>query len=296
MTAYAVNVPLLTDTWPAIAQTFPALVRALEVLARTAHQQWLAYAQGEPLPNGQIIGIRSGTYHRSIQIEQTGEFAWRIFSNLAYAEAIETGMPARDLKRILDSSLKVRRRKDGKRYLIIPFRWGTPGTVGFGQNVMPPSVHQWFQGQATSHVIRRDTRVSGTGAWDLKTRAPLLVPQARYEWGARLTQQHLNTMGIAGPAAKRMAGMVNMRQPGGAGGGAHSQYLTFRVMSEDSPGWQAKAVPGKYPAKTVAGQVERVASRLFEVAMQAQIAPTPAHVAAFENTLNRLRQKGLQAG
>lgn len=264
MTAYAVHVPLLADTWPATAQTFPALARAIEVLAKTAHQQWLAYAQGEPLPNGQVINLRSGTYHRSIQIEQTGEFAWRIFSNLAYAEAIETGIPARDLKRMLDSSLKVRRSKDGKRYLILPFRWGTPGRVGFGQNVMPPAVHQWFQGQQTSHITSTGTRVSGTGAWDVKTRAPLLVPQARYEWGARLTQQHLNTLGIAGPAAKRMAGMVNMRQPGGHGGGAHSQYLTFRVMSEDSPGWRAPAVPGRYPAKTVADRIKPVLEQAVE--------------------------------
>lgn len=138
MTAYAINVPLLSgDIGPINAGSFPTLAQAVAALANAAHQQWKRYAQGEPLPNGQVIGLRSGHYHESIQLEQTGDYAWRVISRLAYADVIERGSPARDLKKILDSSLKVRRSKDGKRYLIIPFRWGTPETAGFGRNVMP---------------------------------------------------------------------------------------------------------------------------------------------------------------
>ena len=266
----SVSVPIPAGA-PIDAETFSTLAGAVAKCAHTVHQQWLAYAQGAPLPNGQTIGIRSGTYHRSILIEQTGPFAFRIFSDLAYADAIERGMPARDLKKMLDSSLKVRRSKDGKRYLIIPFRWGTPGTVGFGQNVMPQDVHDFFTppGVARSHVTGMGSRVSGTGAFDLKTRQPLLTPQASYQWGARLTAKYLATKGIGGQAAKRLAGMVNMRQPGGKGGGAHSQYLTFRVMTEDSPGWKAPAIPGKYPAKTVADQIRPIAEQAFKKAMEA---------------------------
>lgn len=261
MPNYDIGIPLLVDA-PLTSDGFAHLAGAVSSIANAAHQQWLKYAQGEPLPNGQVIGTRSGTYHRSIQIEQVDEFAWRIYTNLAYADAIERGMPARDLKKMLDSSLKVRRSKDGKRYLIVPFRWGTPGTVGFGRNVMSEAAHKFFQGQKSSRVISIGSRISGTGASDIKTRSPLLVPQARYEWGARLTAKHL------GSANKRMAGMVNMRNPGGKGGAAHSQYLTFRVMSEDSPGWKAPAVPGKYPAKTVAEQFRPIAEKAFEEAVR----------------------------
>lgn len=258
---------------PIDASIFPTLAGAVATIAQSAWRQWQAYAQGAPLPNGQTIGTRSGTYHRSIQIERTGPFAFRIFSDLAYADAIERGMPARDLKRMLDSSLKVRRSKDGKRYLIIPFRWGTPGTVGFGQNVMPQAVHDFFTppGVARSHVTGMGSRVSGTGASDIKTRQPLLTPQASYQWGARLTAKHLGAMGIGGQTAKRMAGMVNMRQPGATGGATHSQYLTFRVMTEDSPGWKARAIPGKYPAKTVMDKIKPIAEQAFKKAMEEDV-------------------------
>ncbi len=282
---------------PVGQDNFPALAGTVAILAKAAHQQWLAYAQGEPLPNGQVIGVRSSTYHRSIQLEQISPFHYRCFSNLAYAEAIETGSPARDLKKMLDSSLKVRRTKDGKRYLIIPFRWGTPGTTGFGSNVMPQAVHNFWKPQSVprSRVISLGTRPSGTGAFDIKTRQPVLVPQRNYEWGARLTQKHLGAIGIGGQAAKRMAGMVNFRNPGGSGGAAHSSYLTFRVMMEGSPGWQAPAIPGKYPAKTVAGQVDRIGHSLCELAMAADVNPTPARRSALNAALTRLSEEGLQA-
>ena len=274
MSQYTIGIAIaLPPDIPFGPDAFPTLAGAVQALANTAHQQWLRYAQGEPLPSGQVIGIRSGTYHRSIQLEQISPFHYRVFSDLAYAESIETGSPARDLKKMLDSSLKVRRTKDGKRYLIIPFRWGTPGAVGFGGNVMPQAVHDFWkpQGVARSRVISIGSRESGTGAYDIKTRQPVLVPQRQYEWGARLTAKHLGAMGIGGQAAKRMAGMVNFRNPGGSGGAAHSQYLTFRVMSEDSPGWQAPAIPGKYPAKTVADKIKPIAEQAFKKAVEEDI-------------------------
>lgn len=278
---------------------FPAVVGAVQAMANAAILQWKAYAQGEPLPNGQVIGIRSGTYEGSIQLAQISPFHYRVFSNLPYAEAIESGSPARDMKRMLDSSLKVRHsEKTGKRYLIIPFRWGTPGTVGFGGNVMPQVVHDFWKPKSVlrSHTVSFGTRPSGTGAYDLKTRKPVLVPQASYEFGARLTQKHLGAMGIGtqfkGKNYKThpMAGMVNMRNPGGSGGAAHSGHLTFRIMSEDSPGWRAPAIPGKYPAKTVAGQVDRNLRNLVQLALKVDCAHAPSDVMALDAELTRLSQ------
>lgn len=274
MSQYSIGIQIaLPPDIPFGPDAFPTLAGAVAEMAMLAKAQWLAYAQGEPLPNGQVIGIRSGTYHRSIQLEQVGPFAFRVFSNLAYAEAIETGSPARDLKKMLDSSLKVRRTKDGKRYLIIPFRWGTPGTIGFGNNVMPQAVHDFFKPQsvARSRIISLGRRESGTGAYDLKTRQTILVPQRNYAWGARLTAQHLGAMGIGGQAAKHMAGMTNFRKKDARGGAAHSQYLTFRVMTEDSPGWQAPAIPGKYPAKITAEKIKGIAEQAFKQAMEEDV-------------------------
>jgi hypothetical protein len=280
MSSYSIGITIaLPPDIPFGPDTFQTLAGAVAQMAQDAKARWLAYAQGEPLPNGQVIGVRSGTYHRSIQLEQIGPFHYRVFSNLAYAEAIETGSPERDMKKMLDSSLKVRRTKDGKRYLIIPFRWGTPDTVTFGNNTMPKAVHDFFkpQGVARSRIISLGRRESGTGAYDIKTRQPVLVPRRQYEWGTRLTQQHLGAMGIGtqfkGKNYKThpMAGMTNFRKPDARGGKAHSKYLTFRVMTEDSTGWKAPAIPGKYPAKTVAEMFKPIAEQAFKKALEEDV-------------------------
>ena len=240
------------------------LKAAVEAVTLEARRLWVSYAEGAPLPDGKVIHARSGGYARSIATRQTGEFSGEVYSELPYADAIENGSPARDLKRMLDSSLKVRLTKDGRRYLIIPFRWQTPGSIG-GGNVMTPAVHGWWRRQERSHVTGEYQRPSGTGAYDIHTRQLITVPQKKYFWGARLGE------GDAG-ATKHMAGMVNFRQPGAKGGAAHSQYITFRTMVEGGKGWNAKAVEGKHPARSVADMMRPVAEERFGEAVKRDIA------------------------
>ena len=258
-------------------KTLPAFGAAFDSLVNLAHQKWMQYALGTPLPDGSVITPRSGSYARSIATRQLGEFSFEIYSDSPYAISIEAGMPARDLHNLLSRSRRTRLSKKGKRYLIIPFRWGTPGTangprVGFGHNVMPQQVHDAWLSQklgAASRIIGETTRISATGD---------VVPQKIYKWGGRLQQNDLTAMGIGttfrGKTYKThpMAGMVQMRRPGGKGGGKHSQYLTFRVLSEDSPGWRVPAVPGKWPAKTVGQEIERIGPEILRKAMEHDIA------------------------
>lgn len=240
------------------------------MLAEAAHQQWIAYANGAPLPNGKVISNRSGEYARSIQIRQIGPFAAEVFSDLRYAHVIEEGAPQRDMKRMLDTSFKVRLSAKGKRYLIIPFRHGAPGSV-MGAN-MPDSVADWWKDKTPSRITGRLLRASGTGAFDIKTRKLIMVPAWRYRWGHRLGSGDLADMGIEGKAADRLKGMVMFRKPGkGKGYSSHSQFITFRVMSEGSKGWIAPAVEGKWPAKTVADTLRPIAEEAFRGAATADI-------------------------
>lgn len=262
------------------AATFPTLSYAVRAVAEAAHQQWVNYATGTPLPNGQTISPRGGTYARSIQLRQTGDFSAEVYSNLPYAEQVEYGTPQRDMKEMLGRSLKVRVVSNpkspnfGKRYLIIPFRWGSSGSGGVGANVMPKAVANWWKGQDSSRVVRMSERKSGTGAFDIKTRAPLMVPQRVYNWGDRLKRGDLSSLGVNGAAARRtMAGMVKFTKPGGKGGGSHATYLTFRIMGEWQTGsWIAKAKPGRYPARTVSTQMLKVAEEAFRRAVEEDIA------------------------
>jgi hypothetical protein len=254
---------------PVSRDTLPHLAYALARIAEAAQQQWVSYAQGkEALPNGKVIQSRTGEYARSILLRDAGEFAAEVYSDLAYALVIEEGAPRRDLKELLGSSLKVRVSSKGTRYLIIPFRHNHPNSV-LGNN-MPRAVHEWWNGREASHITGTFERPSGTGAYDIKTRRPVMVPGWRYHWGDRLGKSDLAGLGVAGKTAQRLEGMVMFRRPLNEGGG-HSQFITFRTMSENSKGWIVPPRPGLHPAKVTADKFRPIAEREFGAAVEQDI-------------------------
>lgn len=261
----------LVDAGISGADLFPHLAHAVGRITEAAQKQWQAYAHGALLPDGKSIANRTGEYARSILVRETGDFSAEVYSDLAYARAIEEGTPAYDLKRMLNTSLKVRVSKKGRRYLIIPFRWGTPGSV-MGRN-MSEAAYEWWSGKSSSAITGKYRRLSGTGVFDLRTRKRVTVPGWRYKWGDRLGYGDLQQMGHApdDKIAKRMAGMVNFRKPRSAGGSAHSQFLTFRVMAEGAPGWVRPAQAGRWPARTTAEQVQPEAEEAFKAAAEADV-------------------------
>lgn len=263
---------------PLTAEVFPTLAAAVRRIAEAALEQWRAYANGAPLPGGGTIHNRTGEYARSIQLRQIGPFSAEVYSNLSYADTIEDGGPAYDMKRMLDTSLKVRMSKKGNRYLIIPFRHNAPGSV-LGQQ-MPGSVYEWWKGPSrqASSITLRYLRPAFIHAYDIGTHQRLKelprqhmwgsVPDWRYQWGTRLTAADLSDMGIDGKESKRLKGMVMFRKPGGTGRGAHTQYITFRTMSDRSRGWIRPKQEGKHPARITAEQLQPVAEEAFARAME----------------------------
>ena len=254
-----VDVGRLLPTGGAVnADTFPHLSNAVRTMAQLAHSDWLCYAMGYPLPSGRVMHNRTGEYARSIIRNEQGPFSQEVVSHLPYAAALEYGTKSYDQKKILDSSYKVRLTKKGKRYLIIPFRWNTPGSV-LGHD-MPAEVFHWWQDaeRQRSHITGVYRRASGTGAYDIETRELIHVPARTYSWGSRLGTTDLHRMGFVGSDKMhgRLKGMVNFRNPDkGVKGGGHSQYLTFRVMMEGSKGWVKPAQAGYFAAKAAADKV-----------------------------------------
>ena len=248
-----------------IDKTFPHLAFAVRKITERGAGIWQSYASGAPLPNGETIHSRSGRYLRSIQQKSTGEFSGEVFSDLPYAKGLESGFPARDMKKMLDSSMKVRISKKGKRYLIIPFRHGTPGS-NF-RSVMPVEVHDIWRGMKSSHVTGRRHEVSQTGAISIKRRSPVVVGRRTYRWGDRLKSEQMLAAGVTGRKLRNMEGMVNFKTQDGG----HSSYMTFRVMVEGSSGWLAKARAGYYPAKTTADQIRPEAEKTFREAVERDV-------------------------
>ena len=276
---------LIPESAPLNRDTFPALAHAVETVTAAAHDRWSAFARGVPLPDGKIITNRTGEYLRSIQVRSLGDFAGEVFSELPYAAAIETGAPARDMKRMLDSSLKVRLTKDGRRYLIIPFRHDAPTKGGGSPSAMPAAVYRWWKhGQESSAVTGRYLRQSGTGAYHwrdgvstltgspVRKGKPIFVNGWRYKWGSRLGAADIAGLGIKDEGmAKRLQGMVRFQTPGKTGGRSNTKFLTFRVMMEGSKGWIMPAREGLFPARTTSQEIAPVATELFREAAERDI-------------------------
>ena len=189
-------------------------------------------------------------YIKSIQWGMSGEFRAELFTDYQFAAAIETGRPARDMKKSLQTSSKTRMAKHGKhagqKYLIIPFRHNTPGNTAHA-DAMPTDVYEQAKELQKSKVLSMTTRISATGA---------SVPQAVYKWGDRLPA------GLA-PKLKEhhttdiYSGMVRFNTS--AGKGKSSQYLTFRVMGEwQSDKWIIPPQPGLFLAKAVSAELEKI--------------------------------------
>ena len=182
----------------------------------------------------------------------------RIFSDDPMAGPIETGIPARDLKRALDTSVKVRVAAKGKhagqRYLIIPFRHNTPGNTALAR-AMPQAVFDEAQKLTKSRVLDKIPMRSGLNASDIKTHGPLMTMRNTYQWGDRL-QSGLAPKLKPQHATDIYAGMV--RFDTSSGKQKYSEYLTFRVMGEWSNGWIAPAQPGRYIIKAVSEQAQEI--------------------------------------
>lgn len=235
-------------------QVFPLLHQAVKVVAQQTASDWQKAVYGAKLWMGE-----KDAYAKSITWSMTGDFKAVVEATYKHAQEIEQGRPPRDLKKMLGTSLKVRQGKKG-RYLYIPFRHNTPGNDAHAKS-MPSHVYDLAKGLAPSRVVGQTTRQS-----QQQGKTHLTVPQNIYHWGSSLP---------AGLTKKQKphhktdihAGMYRFdtSTPGGA---KSSAYLTFRTMSERSPGWIIPAQPGQNIAKGVADKMQPKAETAFSQAIK----------------------------
>jgi hypothetical protein len=63
-----------------------------------------------------------------------------------------------------------------------------------------------------------------------------------------------------------MAGMVKFQAKNSP---KHTHYMTFRILMEGGKGWIVPAQAGKWPARTVADEIERKAPAILQAARAA---------------------------
>lgn len=258
-------------------EVFPLLNQAVRAVTAQTAYNWTEAVYGAKLWSGE-----KDAYVKSISWKMTGDFTGEVQATYKHAEEIENGRPARDLKKMLNTSLKVRVNKNGTRYLYIPFRHNTPGNDALA-NSMPPSVYSVAKNLEASMVTGQKLRVSGQVSsahrerWEkvaasknsrgsMSSSSKFLVPQNVYKWGQRLPagmSQKLQPHHATDPHA----GMVRFdtSTPGGA---KSSTYLTFRTMSAKSKGWIVPPKDGLKIAEKVVNDMRPKANLAFQQAIK----------------------------
>jgi len=229
--------------------SLPATADAMGAGAKIIQNTWRDFAMGGPLP-GILDTLKrpNGAYARSIHISRQGPFNYEIASEAQIAEWIENGTKELDMKTTHPFGPRSRMSKEGFPYLIVPFRWGTPGTIGF-KNVMPRSVY----GIVKNKINFRQTKVLNATHTE-PNYSGKEVERREYSgadkkggWGDRLEAD----MGEG--VTPNMEGMSSMLGQNGRAAG----YFTFRVISSKQLvtrpyAWIKPAMPARPVTKAVA--------------------------------------------
>lgn len=241
---------------------FPETAKAVEKGTTIIQTLWIQEAGG-------AFKHSTGSYIHAIQEGNMypvgmNPYHGRVVNNLSYAEDLEDGYPAFDMKKALYTSHKVRISKKGKRYLIIPFRHGTParqGEAGRAGNratmkSMPSHVYDPAQRLIMSQIKSK---------WAEKSiqnpEGSNVAHRRTYEWGERLTKKALESVGASQAEIQKYSGMVRFPREEGRTSG--SQYLTFRVMTEDSKGWIHPAQPPLKIAERTINKAKPLLNRII---------------------------------
>jgi len=230
----------------------PATSHALKAGANLIYDTWHGFALGGSLTGVESLKNPNDGYARSIRNKQTSDFSHEIYSESIAAERIEDGTQEHDMKTTHPYGKRSRVSKKGIPYLIIPFRWGTPGKegdtrVGF-KNVMPINIYNVMK---NTKKIKKSKALNSThNESNFKGQ-----PQERreYEWGGRLK------FGMSDDITPNMEGMTRMT--GRAG------YFTFRVISANSPSgsWIRPAVAARPVTKAIADNTQRTIEAIVEM-------------------------------
>jgi hypothetical protein len=212
----------------------PITKHTMEEAADQIAKDWRTFAAGGELDGVKPLPRPNRSYLFGVKTRTLGFFCHEIYNESRVARQIEEGTPELDMKTTHPYGPKSRVSKKGIPYLIVPFRWGTPRTVGF-RNIMPEAVHNIVK------KFKKMEKLVGADESDYKT------PNARGEMVGR-AQYNKGYDRLSGmdEDKSRMDGMVRTKDETGkdrAGG-----YLTFRIISANSPAesWIRPRVEPRY--------------------------------------------------
>lgn len=260
------------------SQVLPLLSQAVRAVSQQTALNWQQQVHSAKLWSGE-----KDEYAQSITWQMSGPFSAMVETKYKHAQEIESGRPPRDLKKMLNTSLKVRRTESGKRFLVIPMRHNTPGNNAHAE-AMPQGVHDLVKALTSSTILGQGQRPSGQVTHlspgsgmsasanqspylsNTSTQGAMMVRKNNYQWGQRLTTSMLKEAGLNPGQHRNLVGTYRF-DTSTPGGGASSAYLSFRVMIEGSTGWIVPAQPGQNIAHKVSQSMQPKAEKAFREAV-----------------------------
>jgi hypothetical protein len=242
-------------------EVLPLLSQAVRAVAGQFAANWQESVQRANLWSGE-----KDKYVAAISWKSTGPFSASVESTYEYDQEIEAGRPAYDLKTMLSTSQKVRTSKKGKRYLIIPFRHGTPGT---NTNEMPEHVYAEARQLTPSRITGQGSRPAAIYASQTGQRQVMRVATRSYSWGGKLPAgltQKLRPY----HATDIHASMVRFDTTTPKGS-RYSSYGTFRTMVEGSNKWILPPKDGLRLVEKVTSDMRPLAEKVFIEALRRTI-------------------------
>ncbi|WP_143328225.1 hypothetical protein [Caballeronia pedi] len=248
----------------------------MRAIATQTQANWMTSVRRAKLWSGEKLA-----YEESIKVTPMGDFGAVVWTDYRNAADIETGRAPYDLKQMLNTSPKVRRTKDGRRFMIIPFRTNTTGYDALTSS-MPQNVYDAASQLKPSKIVGKTMRPTGEltsihpkwGTRPLKkqtpfasviaTRAAMMTEKHIYKWGTKLDTSKLE--GLSEQQRRRWNNMY--RFDTGSGAKRSSSFMTFRVMMEGSSGWIIPARPGLYLAKKTADEMRPKAEKALVEAVR----------------------------
>lgn len=233
----------------------PNTLEAFRQSAKHVEGVWKAWVRGEG-----VVGIPFVNEHPNAKLANTirtsfnGSFNATISSNSKQMENLVNGTPEYDMKN--DAYLKGKKSRVSKKglpYLIIPFRWGTPGAKGasrahFGNTIQANIYRLVVQFQKSKRTKNTHIEPNAKGQ---------PIERSEYKWGDRLEAE-----------GEIYNGMVRMNS------GRGSSYFTFRIISASQIGtekWVRKARPGIDITNAVIQATQNNVLKLMEAGIQADL-------------------------
>jgi hypothetical protein len=231
-------------------RTMPATSAALRDAAKIIREVWRGYVTGKNDLKGFIEPLKNpqGGLARTIRIEKIGPLHYQVVSDSKIMDYLIEGTAEVDMKKTHTIGPRSRVSKDGEPYLIVPFRWGTPKTVGF-RNVMTAEVYSMVKKKKfEKSVVTGETHIEPNALG-------MPVERQEYEWGSRLDMEDTD-----------MDGMVRMHGDDRKTSG----YFTFRVISKNSPAksWIKPATKGKPITQGVVNATQADVNELLDKAFR----------------------------